>query len=75
MARNADAVLMCEERLRLSNDVTKAVQANYAAKEALERALKRKENATPLAASLTAAGKAESRAVKSLNEHRRDHGC
>jgi hypothetical protein len=75
MPGNVNAVSMCAERLRLSDTVTKAVQANYAAKDAHERALKRKENAAPLIAALAIARKAESNAVAALNRHRQDHGC
>ena len=37
MPRNADTAPMCEERLKLSTEVTNAVQKNYTAKAAHDR--------------------------------------
>jgi hypothetical protein len=66
---------MCPERLKLSDVVTKAVAQSYAAKDAHDRAVKSKKDAAPFATDLAAARKAESEAVRALDQHRKEHGC
>lgn len=72
------ANFMCSERLRLSDKVTKAVQANYDAKNAHDRAVENRKPALSLAVlALTLANAREAKisAVFSLDQHRREHGC
>lgn len=69
------ASTMCPERLRLSEIVTKAVQANYAAKEEQDRAVKNKKDTASFALALARARRTESVAVAALNKHRKEHGC
>ena len=76
MLHNADpAKPMCPERLKLSDVVTKAVQRNYSAKAAYDRAIKNKKDAAPFATELAAAREAEREAVSALDNHRKEHGC
>lgn len=69
------AANMCADRLKLSEAVTKAVQASYAAKVAQEEAVKSKQDVTPFVLAVAVARKAERDAVKALNEHRKEHRC
>lgn len=74
MPQSRSSAISCPERLRLSSLVTRAIQANYAAKEAHAKAAKDKENFVLLAVTLSKARKAES-AVVVANRHRKEHGC
>ena len=69
------ATNMCADRLKLSEAVTKAVEANYAAKVAQDEAVKSKRDVTPFAIAVANARKAESEAVEALSKHRKEHGC
>lgn len=76
MPNDSYAVLaMCAERLKLSDIVAKAVQANYAAKDAHDQVLKSKKAASSSAVVLADARQAELAAVSALNRHREEHGC
>lgn len=74
MPRDPGTAQMCPERLKLSTEVTNAVQKNYTAKAAHDRA-KNKIEAGALAVELAAARRAELAVVAALDKHRKEHGC
>lgn len=75
MPQSRSSAISCLERLRLSSLVTRAIQANYAAKEAHARAVKDKEDFGPYAVTLFKARRAESAAAVALDRDRKEHGC
>jgi hypothetical protein len=66
---------MCEERIRLSDAVAKAVQAVYTAKANQDRANREKKDVAPFTELLAQARSAEAAAVRALDEHRKQHQC
>jgi hypothetical protein len=68
-------VIECEEQLRLSNAVTKAVKSVYAGKAEYDQAVKEKRATRAAAAALSAARTEERKAVRELDEHRKEHRC
>lgn len=75
MPADSNPKVACPERLKLSNDVTLAIQKSYAAKADFERAAKQKKNTEALASALADARIAERAAIAALDKHRKEHGC
>jgi len=63
------------ERVKLSDAVTKAVQAVYSAKLEEAKAIKERGSVTSALSLLADARTAERRAVHALDKHRKEHGC
>ena len=55
--------------------VVKAVEKNYSAKAAQDRAIKEMKDARPFSTELANARAEERRAVAALDKHKKEHGC
>jgi len=66
---------LCEEKNRLSLEVTRAAQHSYAAKADFDRATDTKEDKILLSTALAIARQVERDAVRALDQHKKEHGC
>jgi hypothetical protein len=66
---------MCQERIRLSDVVAKAVQTLHTAKAAHDLAAKEKRDTELYGVLLADARAAERAAVSALDQHRKEHDC
>jgi hypothetical protein len=66
---------VCEERIRLSEEVADAVLRKHKARKAYDRAVEAKQDIGALLQALNEARTAERVLVSKLAQHRKEHGC
>ena len=68
-------VAQCSERRSLSSNVIEAVQGAYNARADIARAVNNNGNPADIEKFLAERHAAQCKAIRALNEHRKEHGC